>query len=388
MAFAVDKLYRVIIENGKIVFQKFNDITEIWEESIIKTQGLNEDVDKIVFGKTIQVPPGSIEVGQNVRLSSANNGLSVLNKSRDIIGLLTGQIYSPDIGTQRPFDYNAAAETTAIIQNIDTQISSSNEIKWLRTTDTSSIISAFIIKASGSSNGVIITIRESSESGGIIYQLKGINLVDGENILNLNDESGQLEPLILSVNETIHITIENATLKGTVISGNFVPYYGTKRNVYNPLPLLVDVEDIYLIGANTNDISLAATPSVIDIGTIYNYNEIVWDSVNKDITIPSDGIYQFNVTVNISTNVPTTVYSFIQKYNPDTSTWEKLSYSGAKSELTGTTEGIVLYNTARELIANTKYRLMMYKSLGTVSLDAEIIGDVEIPSIKLNLKKW
>lgn len=83
-----------------------------------QSSGLSETDSKIISVKTIQTPPGSLELGADLHISSANHGVSIQNKAITGYGLMTLQVWDKESGTVRPRSYNGQPKTTVIKQEI------------------------------------------------------------------------------------------------------------------------------------------------------------------------------------------------------------------------------------------------------------------------------
>jgi hypothetical protein len=233
----------------------------IKNSGVLKNSPLQYDstLDRLVSDKSIQMPASSIYAGESLRISGANNGLSVYNKATDENFFLVGQQFDPDTLGYRPFMYEYEARDVYDLQILEDE-TASGVLQFNYTTMFDSIVNCFIVKGNSLSTGVSVKIRIDSHTGPIIREIRNITInATGETIICLTDEQDDEAELIFESGTPLYITVDSADLKGHTVGAQFVPYLRVDRNVYTARNL-VDIENIVSdLEAKTGDDRLSAS---------------------------------------------------------------------------------------------------------------------------------
>lgn len=230
-------------------------------DDVLKNSPLSLDTEnnRLVSTVSIQTPASSLYPGESLRISGANNGLSVYNKATNENFFLVGQQFDKDTIGYKPFMYEYQAEDTFDLQILEDE-SASGEIQFNYVTVSNSIVNCFIVKGNSASTGVNIKIRVESHTGPIVREIKDVSISDiGETVICLLDEDGDAAELIFEAGTGLYVTVTGADLKGHTVDTTFIPYLKIQRNVYTARDLI----DTNTSVTELNDVTDAGSGAII-----------------------------------------------------------------------------------------------------------------------------
>ena len=206
------------------------------QSEVLEHLSLNDDKTSILsdinfFAPTLDANPGSLNLG-NIKIESANHGISYRNYINDYRALVSIQGYTPELGSLKPLHYKISPQRERIVVSGTSELMPSLPYGFIipYTLDTPSIVaSAKIIPAEAGT--LKFTLRIDDENGKLISTVTRVieaSEVDTEVELDFND-------FILNPGNLFHMNIEGIRLKGTTrivpITGEVVfnPHYHVKE---------------------------------------------------------------------------------------------------------------------------------------------------------------
>lgn len=166
-----------------------------------------------------------------------------------------------DTATKRPETPTSEGLVDLPIQTDETQVNT-DPIAWAFTQDSNAWVKGIVFKGTAAVNQVRVTLRESTSSGQILYQSASDPelIAGGGTSISASGESQLIFPQKLEVfaGNVIHVTVERydplagqivttgISLKGTVISGTFIPYQRSLRQAITRRPVVVKSDLPYM----------------------------------------------------------------------------------------------------------------------------------------------
>lgn len=221
-----------------------------------------------------------------------------------------------DSAVKRPETPTANALYELDIQLVDSSTNSA-PIAWAFTQDSDAWVKGIIIRGAAAASRVRITLRDTNSSGPILYQTASdAELVAGGGAsIAASGETTVLFPQKLEMFNGNHIYVvvdrydsvagvftgAGISLKGTTISGQFIPYQRSIRQavVRRPVAIRSDIPT-RSYQMNSNDQSIGTTAVVIGTFTFYNGSDST--AFGVDVSAFFSVIPNASLTLNVYVN--------------------------------------------------------------------------------------
>lgn len=220
-----------------------------------------------------------------------------------------------DSAVKRPESPTAGAVTELTVQPVDSSVNSA-PISWSFTQDSDAWIKGVIVRGAAAISGVRITLRDTNSLGAILYQTAsdaeliaggGASIAaSGESTLafpqKLEMFAGNNLFVVVDRYDSVAgvFTGEGISLKGTVVSGQFIPYQRSVRQAITRKPLAVK-SDIPVLSYLADSVGKVLTTTLSTIAN-FSYTSPESASVVLDTSVMLQNIPNGNVTVNILVN--------------------------------------------------------------------------------------
>lgn len=221
-----------------------------------------------------------------------------------------------DAAVKRPDAPTAAALVDTAIQPVDSSLNAA-PIAFAFIQDVNAWVKGVVVRSTGNVPHVRITLRDTSALGAILYQTAsdaeliaggGASLVSGgdSNIFfpqKLEVFSGNAIFVQIDRYDPSTQTIVNTgiTLKGTTISGQFIPYYRSMRQLIVRKPVLVSTDQpIKSYQQSGGDVALSTVAAVV--GTFNFTHNLTTTSFGVEVGCHVTGIPNGTLILNVYVN--------------------------------------------------------------------------------------
>lgn len=273
------------LNDGDIPIKGVSDVE--FETSPLK---LNSAGNRVVSDMAIEVPPGTIYIGESTALGAAIRSLHVRSGVTGNRALLLAQLYTPTGGFQNAFVYSGGAQEDVLI-NDPAGTDNSDTAIFSITTTADELITSISIPTNQISQSVTFTliIRTVSQSGPVAVNFSGNLTTDASGIATL-DLSADHNPLLIDSGVELFV---NATCDGMIgiqTGPTFVPNATIRRIVVTRVNIAT-VNDIITGAERTKltEITSTGSGSIISAAErtkLTNLNENAEDNVQSDWTEP------------------------------------------------------------------------------------------------------
>ena len=195
-----------------------NGYLPIRDNSGFANSALRETDTRIISSKSIEVPPGTIYIGENAALSNALRALNVTDPVLDRRALLLAQLYD-DTGESPAFIYDISAIQTVSLNQLDTQ--TADETNFTYTVLNNELLRSMSVYSTRVSDNVpfVVLFRINSHEGPEIYRMVGDVTTDTNGMGTIEFSN----PILSDAGTTFYIRMECDSMVGSMISGEFVP---------------------------------------------------------------------------------------------------------------------------------------------------------------------
>ena len=196
---------------------------------------LRETDTMVISSKTLQVPPGSIQIGENFTISAGNRCLNIVNGALGLNGVVHPVTFT-DAGSDEPVWFDFAAKDTRI-RHAGTADQNTGNFNFQYTVVEDRLITQINFDAVNVSTTARVVIRLNSDTGQIIHIQENVTTSVGMNQFVLEN------PLIFLQSDILNISVENVTVRGTITGSDFFPYF---ESVGHPFTIyeIVTAKDI------------------------------------------------------------------------------------------------------------------------------------------------
>ena len=229
--------YRLRSTNTDLLVERYNgtswstisklNIIDDVAEGFIPLQGpdslvasaLRETSNRIISTKSLEVPPGTVYIGDNIGISAAILGLNVRDELTGRRALLLSEIYDDTGKLQAPI-FDIAAISNIVINNQTGETANSAQFT-LTSSNPLEIVRVVRVRTNQPSTNVdfTFTIRRTSHTGEVVYSLSETIATDANGI----GETELDNPLLIDNTFDLYVEIVATGLVGSTVSGAFVP---------------------------------------------------------------------------------------------------------------------------------------------------------------------
>lgn len=211
---------------------------------------------RVLSSESVEVPPGSLLIGENTRLGGGARCVVFENTAYSLMGFVHPNLLDGSTGSIIPEYIQYAAQTTIVHQSNDTQQQGAPLTISYTIATNDRLVKEFVVRGAVATTGAAFTIRLTDSSGPILAEGEGINIAaTGDSNITLSNY------LSVEVGDVLYVELTDmgsGELKGFDAGSGFVPYFETIGHNYTRTQTNWpnDIVDARLKSGTTNTVEL------------------------------------------------------------------------------------------------------------------------------------
>ena len=253
----------------KTLYESNSNTNALVDSKLSILNSLTESNNRLISDNSVEVPPGTIYIGNGLGVSGALRALHARNAVTGNRALVLAQLYDETNGFTRAFAYSGSGEGEVTVGSGGT--AASNTAQFTMTTTADELITAFEVETSTPNVTQMFefTLRTDSHSGTIAVSFEGMITTDanGMGMLRLSN-TDDLTPILVDNATTLYIEASFANMVGTQVNPTtFLPNSSIQRIVVTRPQLAFSSELPTATSELTNDSNFITGITVEDEGS-------------------------------------------------------------------------------------------------------------------------
>ena len=232
------------------------------KSSVLDALSINDQNERIVSTRSIEVPPGTVYIGSGTAFGSSVRSLHVRSSVTGNTALVIAQLYDETTGFSRAFVYaGGAPETFELNETLGTDVS--DTAQFASPTIADQLITELRLVTSSPNLAIDfeLYIRTQSHTGPIAAQLIDSITTDGTGTATLNLRA-QETPILVDLGEILYITLVCDNLVGVQVDENtFVPNGEVDRILLTRQEIALS-SDLATVATSGSYTDLSNTPTI------------------------------------------------------------------------------------------------------------------------------